>query len=116
MTEVEGKVANQHISILIDLGASHNYIALNLVEQFNLKKSKHEKSWLIQVAIGPKRKISEIAKGFSLDMNGVIIIVDLNIILVVSYNVLIQMDWLNVHYVILDCHNKTFTCLDEEGK
>jgi hypothetical protein len=26
------------------------------------------------------------------------------------------MDWLYQHHVVIDCHNKTFTCLDEEGK
>jgi hypothetical protein len=26
------------------------------------------------------------------------------------------MDWLDQHHTLLDCHNKSFTCLDEEGK
>jgi hypothetical protein len=26
------------------------------------------------------------------------------------------MDWLEKHHVVLDCYNKTITCLDEEGK
>jgi hypothetical protein len=25
------------------------------------------------------------------------------------------MDWLDKHHVVLDCYNKAFTCLDEEG-
>jgi hypothetical protein len=50
MIEVEGKIANQPIAILIDSGASHSYIAPNLVERFHLKRSKHEKSWLVQLA------------------------------------------------------------------
>ena len=45
MIEVEGKIDNQPISILIDSGASHSYIDPNLVERFKLKKCKHEKSW-----------------------------------------------------------------------
>ena len=32
-----------------------------------------------------------------------------------SYDVLIGMDWLDAHYVVSGIHNKTFTCLDEEG-
>jgi hypothetical protein len=55
-------------------------------------------------------------KGFLLDMNGVNTIAELNIILLGSYDVLIRMDWLDEHRAVLDCHNKTFTCLDEEGK
>ena len=40
----------------------------------------------------------------------------LNIIPLGSYDVLIGMDWLDTHHVVLDCYNKTFTCLNEEGK
>jgi hypothetical protein len=31
------------------------------------------------------------------------------------YDCLIGMDWFEEHHVVLDCYNKEFTCLDEEG-
>jgi predicted aspartyl protease len=34
MIEVEGKINNQTIAILIDLGASHSYLDPNMVEIF----------------------------------------------------------------------------------
>jgi len=40
----------------------------------------------------------------------------LDVIPLGSYDILIGMDWLESHYVVLDCHNKTITCLDEENK
>jgi hypothetical protein len=40
---------------------------------------------------------------------------DLNILPLGSYDFLIGMDWLDQHHAILGCHNKAFTCLDEEG-
>jgi hypothetical protein len=42
--------------------------------------------------------------------------VDLNIISLGYYDILIGMDWLEKHHVVLVCHKKTITCLDEEGK
>jgi hypothetical protein len=48
-------------------------------------------------------------------MNGLSTKVDLNILPLGSHDCLIGMDWLDQHHVILDCHNKAFTCLDEEG-
>jgi hypothetical protein len=42
--------------------------------------------------------------------------VDVNIIPLGSYDCLIGMDWWGKHHVVLDCFNKTITCLDEEGK
>jgi hypothetical protein len=55
-------------------------------------------------------------RGFPISLNRVNTNVDLNIIPLGSYDIIIGMDWLDKHHVVLDCHNKTFTCLEEEGK
>jgi hypothetical protein len=47
MIEVEGKINDQPISILIDSGASHSYLDPNMVEIFQLPRSKLGKSWLV---------------------------------------------------------------------
>jgi hypothetical protein len=113
MIEVEGKIINHIFSILIDSKESHSYIDPKVVERFHLKKSNLEKSSLVQLATRTKRKINEIVKGCSINLNGLNTIVDLNIIQLGSYDILIGMDWLEKHHVVLDFHNKTFPCLDE---
>jgi hypothetical protein len=80
-----------------------------------LKKCKNEKYWLVQLATGTKRRINELVKGCPINMNGTNTKEDLNIILLGYYDCLIGMDWLEKHHVVLDCYNKVFTCLDEEG-
>ena len=67
------------------------------------------------MATGTKRKITEAVINCSLEMNGLQTFADHNIIPLGSYDVLIGMDWLDAHHAMLDCHNKTYTCLDEEG-
>jgi hypothetical protein len=62
MIEVEGKINNHPIAILIDSGASHSYINSNIIEIFHLQRSKHKKYWLVQLAMGAKRKINELVK------------------------------------------------------
>ena len=42
--------------------------------------------------------------------------VKLNVLPLGSYDVLIGMDWLEKHRVVLNCFEKTFTCLDEKGE
>jgi predicted aspartyl protease len=116
MIEVEGNIDNQPITILIDYGASHSYINSNIVEIFHLQRSKHKKSWLVQLATGAKRKINELVKDCSIDINGLIRKVDVKIIPLGSYDCLIGMDWLEKHHIVLDYNNKTITCLDEEGQ
>ena len=48
-------------------------------------------------------------------MNGLVTCVDLNVLPLGSYDVLIGMDWLEANKVNIDCYNKYFECLDEEG-
>jgi hypothetical protein len=109
-------INNQTIVILIDSGASHSYIDPNMVESLQLPRSKHGKSWLVQLATGARRKVNEMVKSCLIDMNGLNTKADLNILPLGSYDYLIGMDWLDQHHTLLDCHNKAFTCLDEEGK
>jgi hypothetical protein len=71
---------------------------------------------LVQLATGAKRKINKLVKDCPIDMNGLNTKVEVNIIPLDSYDFLIGMDWLGKHRVILDCYNKTITCLGEEGK
>ena len=54
MIEVEGKINNNIVSILIDSGASHCYIDPKIVDIYHLEKSKLEQSCLAQLAIEPK--------------------------------------------------------------
>jgi hypothetical protein len=115
MIEVEGMINNQTITILIDSGSSHSYINPKMVENFHFPRSKNGKSWLVQLAIVAKRKVNEMVKSCLMDMNGLSTREYLNIFPLGSYDYLIGMDWLDQHHVILDCHNKAFNFLDEEG-
>jgi predicted aspartyl protease len=116
MIKVEGKIDNHPIKNLIDSIASHGYINANIFEIFHLQRSKHKKYWLVQLATRAKRKINELVKYCQIDMNGINTKVYVNIIPLGSYDCLIGMDWLEKNHVVLDCYNKTITCLDGEGK
>jgi hypothetical protein len=87
--KVKGKIDNQPITILIDYGAGHSYIKSNIVERFHLQRSKHKKSWLVQVAIGAKREINELVKYYPIDMNGLNTKVYVSIIQLSNWNGLV---------------------------
>ena len=116
MIEVECKIINNPVSILIDSRESHDYIDPKIVDRLHLEKSKLEKTSLVQLATRTKRRINDMVIGCSISLNGVNTNVDINIIPLGYYDIRIGMDWLDKHHSILDCHNNTFTCLDEEGK
>ena len=107
VVEVAGNIVEQSVSILIDLGSTHSYITPRVVESCSFKKVKHIKSWLVQLATGTKRKVSEVVEKCPLVMNGLITCVDLNVLPLGCYDILIGMDWLEADRVNLDCNNKT---------
>jgi hypothetical protein len=57
MIEVEGKIINQPVAILIDSGASHCYIDPKIVDRLHLEKTKLGKSSLVQLATRTKRRM-----------------------------------------------------------
>ena len=62
VVEVAGKIVEQPVSILIELGSTHSYITLRVVEMCAFNKVKHRKYWLVQLATGTKRKVSELVE------------------------------------------------------
>jgi hypothetical protein len=115
MIEVYGMINNQTISILIDSGSSHSCIDPKMVESFHFPRTKHVKSWLVQLATKAKRKVNDMVKSCLMDMNVLNTRVYLSILPLGSYECIIGMDWLDQHHAILDYHNKEFNFLDEEG-
>jgi hypothetical protein len=86
MIEVKGMINNQPLVILIDSRANHSYVDPRVVESMHLMRSKHEKSWLVQLATGTKRKLTELVKSCSVDMKGMSTKADLKILPLGSYD------------------------------
>ena len=91
MVDIEGKILNASISILIDPGAFRSYVLPKIVDECKLVKVKHNKPWLVQLAIGTKHKVLELVKECEVNLNGFPMKVNLNILPLGSYDVLIGM-------------------------
>ena len=116
MVEVEGKINQIPISILIDPGASLSYISPNLVEKCKLPVEKFANSWLVQLATGAKRKVVSFVKNCAVTMDQFETFVKINVLPLGSYDILIGMDWLEQHRVVLNCFDKTFSCINNDGE
>jgi len=115
MVEVEGTLNTKPVFILIDPGASLSYVSPRIVEICELQQKEFQNPWLVQLATGTKRKVTNFVKECEFFMNDFKTQVDLNILPLGSYDLLIGMDWLKKHSIILNCYDKTFSCLDNEG-
>jgi hypothetical protein len=115
VVEVEGKIHETRISVLIDPGATLSYITPDVVESNKLKKQKHEKSWLVQLATCTKRKVVNFISDLEFSLDGQKIRTNLNILPLGSYDMIIGMDWLEQHKAVLDCYTKVLSYKDNLG-
>ena len=116
MVEIEGMIQNKPISILVDPSASLSYVSPSIEERCNLHLKKFEKYWSVQLATWTKRKVVNYVEDCEMMMSQFKTQVKLNILPLGSYDFLIGVDWLEKHRAILNCFEKTFTCLDEKGE
>ena len=116
MVEVEGTINQTPIAILIDPGASISYISPKMVEKCKFPVEKFENSWLVQLATGAKRKVTFFVKECAVVMDHFEAVVKLNVLPFGSYDLLIGMDWLEQHRIILNCYDKTSTCVNHDEK
>ena len=72
MVEVEGEIAEQTVSVLINPGSTHSYITPRVFGICAFKKLKNTKSWIVQLATGTKRKVNEVVEKCPLVMNGLV--------------------------------------------
>ena len=83
------------------------------MESNKLKKIRQAKSWLVQLAIGMKRKVVDFISNYEFSLGGLNIKTNLNVLLLGSYDVIIGMDWLEGHKSMLDCYEKSLKYKDE---
>jgi len=94
MVEVEGKIFYHLVFILIDPSASLSYVNPRIVDVCHLKISKFKSPWLVQLAIGAKRRVCAKVEGYEIKFAKQQIRTDLNVLPLGSYDVLIDMHWL----------------------
>jgi predicted aspartyl protease len=115
VVEIEVKINDTRIFVLIDTGATLSYINPNIVDSNKLKKLKHAKSWLVQLATSTKRKVVNYISDFEFNLDGQNIRTNMNILPLGSYNMIIGMDWLEQHKTVLDYYTNILSYKDDFG-
>lgn len=87
-------ISTKLISALIDPGSTLSYVSPNIVDKLKLKKTKHAQSWLVQLTIGTKRKVTEIVNQCSIKVVGIDTLVNVTVLPLECYDLLIGMDWI----------------------
>jgi hypothetical protein len=92
VVEMEGKISNHLVSILIDPSSNLSYVAPQNVDKCKLQPNRHVKPWLVQLAIETKRRVAEVIPTCQFIMDGLPTQATLNILSLGSYDMLIGMD------------------------
>ena len=71
---------------------------------------------MVQLATGAKRKVTSFVKNCAVVMDQFETFIKLNVLPLGSYDILIGMDWLDQHRVVLNCFDKTFPCINNDGE
>ena len=90
-----------------------SYIVHGVVDSIKLKKTRHEKSWLVQLATGTKRKVVDFIYDCEFSLGGQNTKTNINVLPLGSYDIIIRMDWLERHKVVLDCYEKSLKYKDK---
>jgi hypothetical protein len=70
VVEIEGMITNHIFSILIDPSSNLSYVYPQTVEKCKLQQVRDAKPWLVKLATGTKRKVTNVIPTCQFIMNG----------------------------------------------
>lgn len=115
MVELEGKISNHYVLILIDLCASLRYVSPRIFDLFHLKIVRFKSPWLVELAIEDKRRVNAKVEYCVIEFDGQQVKTNLNVLPLDSYDMLIGMDWLEQHWTLVNCKYKTTNFMSNDG-
>ena len=86
------------------------------MDKCGLNKDLHAKSCLVQLDTGTKTRVHHWVRACAFDLNGMPTKTHLNVLLLVSYSMLLGMDWLYLHRTKVGCYDKAIECVDDNGE
>jgi hypothetical protein len=114
--ETTGTVADQTLSILIDLGAIESFISGAALKRIKVKAVEQDEFSFIEMASRAKQKVGGKVTGCTLNLGEFVMRVNLYVTILGSYDVMIGMDWLESHEAILNCKIKWLSLVDDKGQ
>ena len=114
--ETIGIIADQTLSISIDLGATKSFISGVALKRIKVKAVEQDEFSFVEMASGAKQKVGGKVTGCALNLGEFFMRVNLYVTILGSYDVMIGMDWLESHEAILNCKTKRLSLVDDEGQ
>ena len=95
--------------VLFDYGASHSFIVASCVNVLGLKAESLEKPQHLSSPLGIKVRIDQICRDCDLEISGILLTVDFQVMDISDFDVILGMDWLTAHLVVIDYDRRRVT-------
>jgi hypothetical protein len=114
--ETKGTVTDQTLSILIDPVATESFIFGAALKRIKVKAVGQEEFSFIEMALGAKQKVGGKVMGCALNLGEFVTRANLYVTILGSYDVVIGMDWLELHEAIFNYKTKWLSLIDDKGQ
>jgi hypothetical protein len=115
MLETSGTIVDHSLNIFIDPGATEIFISGAVLKRIKVKSVEHDKFSFAKMSLEAKQKVGGKVMGYSLNLGEFVTRANLYITTLGSYDVMIDMDWLESYDVILDCKMEWLILVNDEG-
>jgi hypothetical protein len=112
--ETSSIIADQTLITLIDLGATKIFISSAMLKRIKVKEVKQDKFSFVEIDSRAKQKVGGKVTGYILNPGEFFIGANLYLTILGSYDIVISMDWLELHEAILIYKTKQLSLIDDE--
>ena len=92
--------------ILLYSGASHSFVAASSVDFIGLEVETLDEPLHVSSPLGTRVRIDQICWNCELEILGILLTVDLQVMDISNFVVILGLDWLTAHRVIIDCDSR----------
>ena len=83
--------------VLFDSSASHSFITASCVNDFGLEVETLEEPLHVSSPLGTRVSVDQMCRDLELEISGILLIVDLQVMDMSEIDVILWMDWLTTH-------------------
>ena len=101
--------------ILFDYGASYSFFVASSVDVLGLEVETLDEPLHMSSPLGTGVRIDQICRGCELEILGILLTMDIQVMDISDFDVILCMDWLTAHRVVIDCDSRRITAYTPDG-
>ena len=116
MVEISGMINKVKVKILFDSGATDSFISPVALEKCGLAAYEHDDFKQVEMASGIKKVIGPSVDQCQVNLGVCMTKLNTHVIELGTYDIIIGMEWVEVHQALVDYLKKKVIFLDDEGR